>query len=312
MARNLYEVLGIKRDASEKEVRSAYRRLARKFHPDVAPNDKAAESRFKEVNAAFEVLSDSDKRAKYDKYGDRWEHADQIEEAQRKQSASGWARQQGAFGGQGGEGYADLDFGSVFGSIFGRDRGSADIRRRGADVETPVEATLEEAFRGTSRTISIAARDPSAPPRRLEVRIPPGVKTGSRVRVAGEGHPGSGGAPAGDLFLLITVLPHSRFERKGDDLVVDVVVPLLDAVLGGEVEVPTIDGRVMLKLPELTQNGKQFRLGGKGMPVLSASGSRGDLYARVKVQLPEQLAPGEREHFEALRALRAGAPAGRA
>lgn len=311
MARSLYEVLGVKPDASEKEVRSAYRRLARKFHPDVAPNDKAAEARFKEVNSAFEVLSDPKKRAKYDKYGDRWEYADQIEEAQRKQSASGWARQQGAFGGHTGEGFGDLDFGSVFGSIFGRDRSAADLRRRGIDVETPVEVTLEEAFRGTSRTISIAARDPSAPPRRLEVRIPPGVKTGSRVRVAGEGHPGSGGAGPGDLFLLVTVLPHSRFERKGDDLLVDVSVPVLDAVLGGEVEVPTVDGRVMLKLPELTQNGKQFRLGGKGMPVLGAAGSRGDLYARVKVQLPEQLSPAERDHFTALRALREGAAAGR-
>ncbi|MGD9935425.1 MAG: DnaJ C-terminal domain-containing protein [Dehalococcoidia bacterium] len=312
MARNFYEVLGVKRDASDKEVRSAYRRLARKFHPDVAPNDKAAESRFKEVNSAFEVLSDSEKRAKYDKYGDRWEYADQIEEAQRKQSASGWARQQGAFGGQAGEGFGDVDFGSVFGSLFGRERGGADLRRRGSDVETPVEVTLEEAFRGTSRTISIGARDPSAPPRRLEVRIPAGVKTGSRVRVAGEGHPGSGGASAGDLFLLLTVLPHSRFERKGDDLVVDVAVPVLDAVLGGEVEVPTIDGRVMLKLPELTQNGKQFRLGGKGMPALGGTGARGDLYARVRVQLPEQLAPGEREHFEALRVLHAVTPAGSA
>jgi DnaJ-class molecular chaperone len=303
VAKNLYEVLGVKRDASDKEIRSAYRKLARKYHPDVAPNDKSAETRFKEVNAAFEVLSDAENRRKYDKYGDRWEYADQIEEAQKRQSAAGWARQQGAFGG-GAEALNDMDFGSIFDSLFRRERGGEPLKRRGQDIETPVEITLEEAYRGTSRTLALASPDGNGSERRLEVKIPPGVKTGSRVRMAGEGHPGFGGAPAGDLYLVVTVPAHRRFERKGDDLYVDVNVPITDAVLGGEAEVPTIDGRVMLRIPELTQNGRQIRLSGKGMPSLGGGKGRGDLFARVKVVVPEQLSAEEREHFEALRRLR--------
>jgi DnaJ-class molecular chaperone len=142
-------------------------------------------------------------------------------------------------------------------------------------------------------------------PRRLEVRIPAGVKTGSRVRVAGEGRPGAGKGSAGDLYLVTTVLPHARFERKGDDLITDIDVPLLDAVLGGEVTVPLVEGKVVLRIPELTQNGRQIRLSGKGMPVLGSAEKRGDLFVRVRVQLPDKLTPEEREHFEALRKARA-------
>jgi molecular chaperone DnaJ len=331
MAKNLYDVLGVKKDASEKELRSAYRRLARKYHPDVAPNDKAAEARFKEVNSAFEVLSDAEKRKKYDRYGDRWEHADQIEEAQKRQSAGSWARQGpvGAAGaGEGGLG----DFGSIFENLFRRERGGprgAPATRRGQDVETPVELSLEEAFRGTTRTVRLQGAEVCSicggtgevagavchtcegtgqvgRERRIEVRVPPGVKTGSRVRVAGEGRPGIGGGPPGDLYLLVTVGAHNRFERRGDDLVLEVTVPYVDAVLGGEVEVQTLDGRVALRIPELTQNGRQIRLAGKGMPVLGPGGGRGDLLVRVRVQMPESLTDAERGHFQALRSLRGG------
>lgn len=322
MAKDLYEALGVARDATEKDIRSAYRKLARKHHPDVNPNDKAAEARFKEVNAAFEVLSDADKRKKYDKYGDRWEMADQIEESQRR-GGSGFRAAQGA------EGFGD--FGSIFDNFFRRERGgprgTAGMggNRRGQDIETPVEVTLEEAYHGTSRQVNLQSPEACITcggsgevagaichmcegmgtvtrPRRIEVRIPAGVKTGSRVRVAGEGRPGAGKGSAGDLYLVVTVLPHHRFERKGDDLHADVDVPLLDAVLGGEVTVSTIDGRVALRIPELTQNGRQFRLGGKGMPVLGSGGQRGDLYVKARVQLPDKLTPEERAHFEAMRA----------
>ncbi len=283
MASTLYDILGVPRGAGEKEIRSAYRKLARQYHPDVAPNDKSAEARFKEVNNAFEVLSDPEKRRKYDKYGDRWEYADQIEEAQKRQSAGGWARTYGAFGGNSGSGAfanGDADFGSIFDSIFRRESANEPMRRRGQVIVSSIEVTLEEAYRGTTRTVTLGPRDGAGAERRLEVKIPAGVKTGSRVRVAGEGQPGYGGAAAGDLYLVVTVLPHSKFERKGNDLYVDVSVPLTKAVLGGEVEVPTVDGRVMLKVPELTQNGRQIRLTGKGMPALG-SGKRGDLFARV-------------------------------
>ncbi len=188
-----------------------------------------------------------------------------------------------------------------------------------------MEVTLEEAFHGTIRTIQLDTTEPCHTcggrgierdalcaacggtgtvrrTKRLEVKIPPGVRTGSRVRVAGEGQAGIAGGPPGDLYLLVTVLPHSVFERRGDDLYTEVDVPYLDAILGGEVPVRTIDGRVLLKIPPLTQNGQQFRLAGKGMPVLGSPGRRGDLYAKVRVKLPDHLTPEERELLERLRA----------
>ncbi|MFN0095575.1 MAG: DnaJ C-terminal domain-containing protein [Dehalococcoidia bacterium] len=291
MAKDFYDVLGVPKGAPDKEVRNAYRKLARKHHPDVNPGDKAAETRFKEVTAAYEVLSDAEKRKKYDKYGDRWEYADQIEEAQKRQSGAGWARNGGA------EGLGD--FGSIFDNLFrgggGGERGRP-MSRRGVDAETAVDLSLEEAHAGATRTVRMENE------RRIEVKVPAGVKTGSRVRVAGEGHPGAGGGPNGDLFLVVNVLPHGRFERKGDDLVVEAPVPYVDAVLGGEVQIQTIEGsRIALRIPELTQNGRQFRLAGKGVAVLGKAGQRGDLIVRVRVVLPERLGPEEREHFEALR-----------
>lgn len=327
MAKDFYEALGVSRTAAEKEIRSAYRKLARKFHPDVNPNDKSAEARFKEVNNAYEVLSDPEKRKKYDKYGDRWEMADQIEEAQRRGGAGGFRAAPGAenFG----------DFGSIFENLFRRERSGPRPmpgNRRGQDIETTVEVTLEEAFRGTTRQVNLQSPETCATcggtgevagaichtcegmgtvtrPRRLEVRIPAGVKTGSRVRVAGEGRPGAGKGSSGDLYLVASVLPHARFERKGDDLITEVDVPLLDAILGGEVTVPMVEGRVALRIPELTQNGRQIRLTGKGMPVLGSTDKRGDLYVKVRVQLPEHLTPEEREHFEAIRNARVTAKA---
>ena len=317
MARSYYEILGVPRSASGKEIKQAYRRLARKYHPDVNPNDKSAEARFKEISAAHEVLSDPEKRRKYDKYGDRWQYADQIEEQERRASEAGrgFDFDVSGFG----------DFGSIFENIFRRGGGTGRrAARRGQDIEMPIEVSLEEAFHGTTRTVQLQSADPCATcngsgevagavchvcggagqtvrPRRLEVKVPAGVKTGSRVRVAGEGRPGFGGGPPGDLYLLVTVQPHQRFERKADDLYTTVSVPLFDAVLGGEVEVRTLDGRVALKIPELTQNGRQFRLSGKGMPVLGSPGKRGDLFVRVNVQLPEQLTAEQRRLFEQLR-----------
>ncbi len=326
MAQNFYEVLGVTRGAAAKEIRSAYRKLARKHHPDVNPNDKAAEARFKAINAAYDVLSEPDKRKKYDKYGDRWEMADQIDDAQRQQAAGGgWFRQGTGPGGPvrfefGDEG----DLGNVFESLFARGGQRAGGRRRGQDLESAVEVTLEEALQGTTRTIQLPGAATCTTcggtgdvagaachtcqgsgqvlrARRLEVKVPAGVRTGSRVRVAGEGGPGSAGGAQGDLYLVVTTLSHNRFERQGDDLHSDIEVPLVDAVLGGEVEVRTLDGRVALRIPELTQNGRTFRLAGKGMPKLGSPEKRGDLIARVRVRLPEQLTPGERELFSQLR-----------
>ena len=344
MAQDYYSILGVKRDASEKEIRSAYRKLARKLHPDVNPGDRAAEAKFKQINQAYEVLKDPEKRKKYDKYGDRWEMADQIEEAQRRAGAGAgdWFRTTGGrtrtstadgidfeefgFGG---------DLGDILGSIFGGGRGHQAQQpraRKGENLEHPVEITLEEAYAGTTRVIQLQVPETcttcegtgklagQACPtceglgsiirtRRLEVKVPAGVDTGSRVRIAGQGHPGLGG-PAGDMILLVTVRPHEVFERKGADLYVDVPVPLYDAVLGGEVEVPTLKGtKLRLKVPPGTQNGRTIRLSGQGMP---KAGGVGDLYARVKVVLPTPLSERERQLFEELRAARTGERAGSA
>ena len=315
MAKSFYETLGVSRSASEKEIRSAYRKLARRHHPDVNPNDKGAEERFKEIQGAYDVLADEETRKQYDKYGERWEQADQLEEMGRQRAQPGFGG--GNFSFDSGLG----DLGSVFGGIFG---GGPRGPRRGQDIETPTEVSLEEAAAGTTRTVSLQSSEPCSicggsgaianarchacgghgealKPRRLEVKAPPGVRTGSRVRMAGEGRSGMGGGPAGDLYLLITVLPHARFERSGDDLTVEVPVPYLDAVLGGEVEVAALSGRVLLTIPPLTQNGRRIRLGGKGMPVLGQRDRRGDLFARVSVLLPEQLSERERDLFEELR-----------
>lgn len=325
MTADFYKALGVPKTASEKEIRSAYRKLARKSHPDVNPGDKAAEARFKDITSAYEVLSDTAKRKKYDKYGDRWEYADQLEEAQRQRGA----RFSGGNGGvrQGSQQFEVDDLGSVFGSFFGRGgsgMGARTMTRRGADLQQPVDVTLEEAYHGTTRTLELLSQEPCGTcggtgqvagatchvcggygeiqrPRRLEVKIPAGVGTGAKVKIAGEGQPGAHGGKKGDLLLVVNVRPHSRFERKADDLYTDVDAPVTAAVLGGEVEVPTLTAKVMLKIPALTQNGKSFKLSGLGMPRMKGGG-RGDLYARVRVRLPEQLDENQQRLFEELSA----------
>jgi len=326
--KDLYEVLGIKRDASAKEIRSAYRRLARQYHPDVNPGDKGAEERFKEINNAHEILSDAEKRRKYDKYGDKWEQADQIEEMQRQHTAGDFFRrsQRSSAGPSGVPGFdVDGDLGDIFGGIFHQRPRRQPAKRKGEDIDYPLEVTLEEATQGTARTLQMQVPEQCAVCggtgqvagatchvcqglgstiglKRLEVKIPAGVQAGSRVRVAGKGQPGLHGGPNGDLYLLISVKAHERFERKGDDLYQEVPVRLTEAVLGGEIEVPTMSGRVMLNVPPETQNGRTFRLAGLGVPHLNGNG-RGDLYAKVKVVLPSKLGQRERDLFEELRNL---------
>lgn len=323
MAKDYYAILGVGRGATEKEIKQAYRRLARRYHPDVNPGDKVAEARFKEINEAYEVLSDPVKRQKYDRFGEGWQHVDDFARAGQKVE---WGHGSGGFTTVG---FGDLD--SVLEDIL-QDfaSGGGTFRRVGGlgELEHPVEITLEEAFHGTKRVIEVwddvpcpscgSIRRSAAGQfcrlcggsgwerrsRKLEVKIPPGVKDGSRVRVAGQGYPNPEGS-RGDLYLVVKVLPHRLFERKGDDLYVDVSVPLLTAVLGGEIDVPTLKGKVVLKVPPETQNGKVFRLTGQGMPRLGDT-SRGDLFAKVKVVLPTNLSPRERQLFEQLRTLRSG------
>jgi len=295
--KDYYSILGVERGASEREIKQAYRRLARKHHPDVNPGDKSAEARFKEINEAYEILSDKEKRQKYDQFGDRWQYADQFAQA-------GW--QQAPFWNfsQGGSRvtFSGDELGSLFDDLLsGFTTGASSRRaqtRRGRDVEYPVEVTLEEAYHGTSRTISFEGG------KRLEVKIPPGVRDGSRVRIAGKGGQSYGGV-RGDLYLVISVKPHRLFERRGDDLYVEVKVPLVAAMLGGEVQIPSLKGKLALKIPSETQNGRAFRLAGQGMPHLGNS-ARGDLLAKVNVVLPTNLTQQEKELFKQLGQLRSG------
>jgi len=295
--KDYYKVLGVKRDASEKEIKQAFRRLARQHHPDVNAGDKSAEAKFKEISEAYEVLSDKDKRQKYNKYGDQWQYADQFEQAQQQSPFRGYTR-----GGNGVRFSFGDDLNDIFGDLFGGGGATYSRRatarpRRGRDIDYPLEVTLEEAYNGAARTISFNGS------KRIEVKIPPGVKTGSRVRVAGKGEPGFSGGSSGDLYLVVTVKPHPRFERKGDDLYVEAPVPLTVAVLGGEVQVDTLKGKVMLRIPPETQNGNTFRLAGQGMPRLGKS-TRGDMLAKVKVVLPHKLSAQEKELFQRLKELR--------
>jgi len=321
--KDYYQILGVNRGASEREIKQAYRKLARQYHPDVNPGDKSAETKFKEINAAYEVLSDKEKRRKYDQYGEQWQYADEFAKAGGQQSPFRDFR-----GGGGARFYAADDMGGIFDELLGDFISGARRRRprRGSDLEYPVEISLEEAYHGTARMVSLQFEEPCSAcqgsgriqnvpcsacrgagvvPRikRLEVKIPAGVDNGSRVRIAGQGAPGYGGGASGDLYLLVSVKPHEAFERKGDDLYAEVGVPLTVAVLGGEAQVPTLNGRLVLKIPPETQNGRIFRLKGQGMPH-SGDASRGDLFAKVKVVLPTKLSAKEKELFKQLSQLR--------
>ena len=327
--KDYYATLGVSKTASDKELKQAYRKLARKYHPDVNPGDKSAESRFKEINEAYEVLGDPEKRRKYDELGANWRMYEQAQE--QGQPFPGGFGGVGGGPGEGGTwtinmggpgGYRTMtedemhemfgnedpfsDFFRTFfgGGAAGEARGRqarAPRSQKGRDIEHEVELTLEEAYHGTMRRISIKQ---SGHARSIDVRIPPGVKDGSRVRAAGEGETGANGGAAGDLFLRVRIKPHPVFERKGDDLYAKVPVPVTTAVLGGEAQVPTITGSLRLKVPETTQPGQIFRLKGHGMPLASKPDARGDLYATIDVQLPRALTKDQRQAWEQLQKVR--------
>ncbi|MFL5806344.1 MAG: DnaJ C-terminal domain-containing protein [Roseiflexaceae bacterium] len=294
-----YKTLGVDRSASPEQIKKAYRKLARQYHPDINPGNKEAETRFKAINEAYEVLSDKDKREKYDRFGRDWQRY--------QQGAPGF--DWGAAGG--GPVGGGADFSDFFESLFGggRARGAAGggpsggLRMDGQDVDSQAEISLEEAFGGAERTVQFHTSN--GQPRTINVKIPPGVDTGSRVRVAGEGGPGIGGGKRGDLYLVIKIAPHSRFERRGDDLYTKSQTDMYTMLLGGETRVPLLDGKtVTMNVPAGTQNGKIFRISGQGMPRLRAPSTRGDLYVTLDAVLPTTLSSRERTLIEELRGLR--------
>jgi DnaJ-class molecular chaperone len=323
--KDYYSTLGVAKTANQKEIKQAFRKLARKHHPDVNPGDKSGGAKFKEINEAYEVLGDPEKRKKYDELGSNWrayEHAGPAA----GQGGGAWNIPFG--GGAGGGGFRSMTedemhqmfgdanpFSDFFQTFFGGATGAPgdpgdDVPRRGRagrgarggrDVEQEMVLSLEEAYLGAMRRLSIKL-DGHA--RTVDVRIPAGVGDGSRVRVTGEGEQGSGGAHAGDLYLRVRLAPHAKFERRGRDLYTHVPVPLTTAVLGGEAEVTTLAGKPLrLKIPPSTQPAQVFRLKGHGMPATGKTGDHGDLYATVDVELPRALTTEQRSHFEALQEL---------
>ena len=283
-----YETLGVAKGASEKDIRSAFRKLARKHHPDVNDNDPASEDKFKEINEAYTVLSDADSRRKYDRYGDDWKRADQF-----GQSRHGGRFSYSNMGGMGG-GARGFNLEDLFGGAGG---GMGGHQAPPPPSEYPVSVTLEEAFTGASRRLRMQDG------RRLEVKIPPGVDNGSKVHISSEAARGA------DFYLVVSVKDNATFRRQGKDLYVEVEAPLDDAVLGGELTVPTLTGKLALTIPKGTQNGRRFRLAGQGMPALNNSTNnlrsdvdhRGDLFATLKVKLPSELTEEELDLFRMLR-----------
>lgn len=326
--KDYYRILGVKREATEKEVRSAYRRLARQHHPDVNPSNPDAANRFREVNEAYEVLSDPQKRARYDRYGAAWERARSSGTAEAGSDFGRWFT--GSTGAPSG-GSDPAGFSDFFRTLFSNGRTttaerSATRTRRGADIEQDVEITVEEAVRGTERILQLGSdgecprcrgrgivqsqlcpecggRGEMQRERRIEARIPPGVQQGSRVRLSGKGRPGQNGGGAGDLYLRIRLRPDDRFQVAGRDVRTTVKADLYTCMLGGEVEVPSpVGNHLSLTVPAGTPNGKAFRLRGQGMPTADG-GDRGDLYAVISVELPEHLSGEEQQLFERLRDL---------
>ncbi|HEY8885675.1 MAG TPA: J domain-containing protein [Chloroflexota bacterium] len=302
-----YAVLGVPKTATEKEIRTAYRKLARKYHPDLNPENKEAEQQFKVINEANEVLSNLETRKKYDELGANWREYEAWQRAHpgEEPPAHGFGRSGGGFAGApGGAGQRtmrpeDLEdlFGSsspysdFFGQFFGgqqRPRGPA----RGRDLVEPIPISLEEALPGTTRTLDVPATTGT---RRIEAKIPPGADTGTTIRLAGQGEPGANGGAAGDLYLEVQVQPNPHFERRGADLYRDLRIPLTTSLLGGEVEVPTLTGRVMLKVLPETQDGKVFRLRGQGMPHAANPGERGSLYVETHVDIPHDLTQRQKD-----------------
>ncbi|WP_294083616.1 MULTISPECIES: J domain-containing protein [unclassified Proteiniphilum] len=305
-----YKILGVDRNASADDIKKAYRKLARKLHPDLNPNDKEAQKKFQELNEANEVLSDPEKRAKYDKYGENWKHGEEYEKAEqqyRQQQQQGHRQQQ--WSSQGGQtfytegDFSDDDFSDFFHSMFGsgfssrRAGGGGRNRFKGADYQSELRLTLRQAMQTHQQTLSIDGKN-------VRITIPAGVADGQKIKLAGYGQPGINGGPNGDLYITFTIEDDPVFKRLGDDLYADASIELYTAVLGGEAMINTIDGQVKMTIKPGTQPNARLRLKGKGFPLYKKDGRFGDLYVTLKVHLPEHLSDREKELFTELSKIR--------
>jgi curved DNA-binding protein len=294
-----YKILGISKNASEKDIKKAYRKLARKHHPDVNPNDKDAEQRFKEINEANEVLSNPENRKKYDEYGKDWKHAEQFEAAKKQQGQSRSGRTTSSQGD-----FSESEFSDFFESMFGGRGGfSAGQGRRsqpafkGQDFHAEMDLPLREVYTTHKRTLTVNGKN-------IRLTIPAGVKNGQVIKIKGYGGPGANGGPAGDLHIRFNIADDPKFKREGKNLYRSVDIDLYTAVLGGELTVDTMKGKVKVKVKPGTKNGSKVKLSGKGFPVYKKEGEFGDLYLTLLIEIPQDLSTKEKEMFEELRKLR--------
>ena len=298
-----YKILGLDKKASAADIKKAYRKLARKYHPDVNPNDPTAQKRFQEINEANEVLSDPENRKKYDAYGKDWKHADDIERAQQQQRQQRSAGRQYTTGGFDDAGFDGQGFSDFFESMFGGRARSAGtqydqgVKFKGQDYNAELQLDLKDVYTTHKRTLTINGKN-------IRLTIPAGVENGQVIKIKGHGGPGIQGGPKGDLYLKFTINNTSNFKRDNDTLHASVKLDLYKAVLGGEIEVPTFDGKVKLSVKPGTQNGTKVKLKGKGFPVYKKEGQFGNLIITYEIKIPEKLSEKEKELFNELAKLR--------
>src|SRR5882757_353368 len=295
-----YKILGINKNATQDEIRAAYRKLARKHHPDLNPDDKEANKKFQQVNEANEVLSDPEKRKKYDQYGKDWQHAEAFEKAQQSAGSRQGAGRTGAGNYSGFGGSADFEpgdeseFSSFFESLFGggggggRRSGGSKAKFRGQDYQAELQITLEEAATTHQRVLTVNGKN-------IRITIPAGVENGQVIKLKGHGAPGANGGPDGDLYITFSIPEDPRWTREGDDLHMKAAVDLYTAILGGEITVETLTGKVKLKIKPETAGGTTMRLKGKGFPIYKKEGEYGDLYVNLEIKLPTHLTEKEKE-----------------
>lgn len=296
-----YKILGINKNAKEDDIKKAYRKLARKHHPDVNPGDKSAKEKFQQINEANEVLSDPVKRAKYDKYGKDWTHAEEFEKARQQRSQyQGQQRQQGWTGQQGSGSFGDSDFSEFFETMFGGEsysRRGSQVKFKGQDYNAELNLELTDVYKTHKQTLTVNGKN-------IRITIPAGVENGQTIKIAGHGGPGVNGGPNGDLYITFQIKPHSLFRRERNDLHRDVSLDIYRAVLGGELEVETFDGIVKVKVKPETQNETKVKLKGKGFPVYKKEGQFGDLFITYKIKIPTHLTEKEKDLFMQLSNLR--------
>ena len=286
-----YKVLGIDKEATEADIKKAYRKLARKLHPDLNPNDKNAQKNFQQINEANEVLSDTEKRKKYDKYGKDWQHAEQFEKQQQSQNESRTSgRQQHSENDSG-------DFSSFFESMFGGAKQGRQTKFRGQDYNAELKINLTDAMKAHQQTLTINGKN-------IRITIPAGIENGQVIKLKEHGAPGANGGPAGDLFITFSITNHTAFKRQGNDLFTTATIDLYTALLGGETTIDTLNGKVKLNVPAETQYGTKIRLRGKGFPVYKKEGETGDLYVTFQVKLPINLSEEQKAMFTELSKLK--------